>query len=147
MRKIGAFIWYQRLHFNGWIQKWSGHTPLTIVVSKGKMKTPCTFLLPVQHLCHFMFMRATLNQWFLEDCLISAVIWNWKWAKLRNIYYITITSLLSIGHWQSYYRSKGVQTWVVKLMHGQNVEFGHLIPGKFTLLEGNICNFEGKCTI
>ena len=28
MRKIGAFIWYQKLHFNGWIQKWSGHTPL-----------------------------------------------------------------------------------------------------------------------
>ena len=29
MRKIGAFIWYQKLHLNGWIQKWSGHTPLT----------------------------------------------------------------------------------------------------------------------
>ena len=28
MRKIGAFIWYQKLHFNGWFQKWSGHTPL-----------------------------------------------------------------------------------------------------------------------
>ena len=29
----------------------------------------------------------------------------------------------------------------------KNVEFGHLIPGKFSLLDGNICNFEGKCTI
>ena len=29
MRKIGDFIWYQKLHFDGWIQKWSGHTPLT----------------------------------------------------------------------------------------------------------------------
>ena len=28
MRKVGAFIWYQKLHFNGWIQKWSGHIPL-----------------------------------------------------------------------------------------------------------------------
>ena len=32
-------------------------------------------------------------------------------------------------------------------MHGKNVEFGNLIPGKSSLLEGNICNFEGKCTI
>ena len=32
-------------------------------------------------------------------------------------------------------------------MHGKNVEFGNLIPRKFLLLEGNICNFEGKCTI
>ena len=29
MRKIGAFIWYQKLYFNGWIQTWSGHTPLS----------------------------------------------------------------------------------------------------------------------
>ena len=29
MRKIGAFIWYQKLHFDAWIQKWSGHTPLS----------------------------------------------------------------------------------------------------------------------
>ena len=28
MRKIGAFIWYQKLPFDRWIQKWSGHTPL-----------------------------------------------------------------------------------------------------------------------
>ena len=30
MRKIGGFIWYQKLHFNVWIQKWSGHTPVSI---------------------------------------------------------------------------------------------------------------------
>ena len=30
MRKIGAFIWYQNLHFDGWIQKWSRHTPLSV---------------------------------------------------------------------------------------------------------------------
>ena len=29
MRKIRAFIWYQKLHFDGWIHKWSDHnTPL-----------------------------------------------------------------------------------------------------------------------
>ena len=28
MRKIGSFIWCQHLHSDGWIQKWSGHTPL-----------------------------------------------------------------------------------------------------------------------
>ena len=28
-------------------------------------------------------------------------------------------------------------------MHGQNVEFWNLIPGKCSLVEGNICNFEG----
>ena len=28
MRKIGAFIWYQKLHLDGWIHKWSDHTPL-----------------------------------------------------------------------------------------------------------------------
>ena len=32
-------------------------------------------------------------------------------------------------------------------MHGTNVEFGNLISGKCSLLEGNIYNFEGKCTI
>ena len=34
MRKIGASIWYQKLHFNGWIQKWSGHTPLINTLTK-----------------------------------------------------------------------------------------------------------------
>ena len=31
MRKIGVFIWYKKLHFDGWIHKWSDHvhTPLT----------------------------------------------------------------------------------------------------------------------
>ena len=29
MRKIGAFIWYRKLHFDGWIQKCPGHTPLS----------------------------------------------------------------------------------------------------------------------
>ena len=38
MRKIGAFIWYQKLHFDGWIQKWSGHTPLMWL-----KKTPVIF--------------------------------------------------------------------------------------------------------
>ena len=32
-------------------------------------------------------------------------------------------------------------------MHEKNVEFGNLIPGQFSLLEGNICNFDEKCTI
>ena len=34
-----------------------------------------------------------------------------------------------------------------QFMHGKNVEFGNLIPWKCSLLEGNIWNFEGKCTI
>ena len=29
-------------------------------------------------------------------------------------------------------------------MHGKNVEFGNLIPGKYVLLEGNLCYFEWK---
>ena len=28
--KIGAFIWYPKLHFDGWIHKWSDHTPLMV---------------------------------------------------------------------------------------------------------------------
>ena len=35
----------------------------------------------------------------------------------------------------------------VLAMHGKNVEFGNLIPGKYVLLEGNLCNFEGKYII
>ena len=40
MRKIGAFIWYQKLHFDGWIQKWSGHSSLTVWT--------CIYFLPSQ---------------------------------------------------------------------------------------------------
>ena len=35
----------------------------------------------------------------------------------------------------------------VTTMHGKNVEFGHLIPGKYVLLVGNLCYFEGKYLI
>ena len=30
--KNRGFIWYQKLHFNRWIQKWWGHTPLIVTV-------------------------------------------------------------------------------------------------------------------
>ena len=34
MREIGAFIWYQKLPFDRLIQKWSGHTPLSVYITR-----------------------------------------------------------------------------------------------------------------
>ena len=54
MRKIGAFFWYQKLHFDGLIQKWSGHinylylsyfhrTVQTIPAHMRLHTSPCTY--------------------------------------------------------------------------------------------------------
>ena len=60
--KIGAFLWYQKLHFDGWIQTWTGHIPLILTwVPEGHfwelLCLQCWCLLP-----HYSHSQSSLLQ-------------------------------------------------------------------------------------
>ena len=68
-----------------------------------------------------------------------------KYIKLSNFTDYVYTTIKHVASTDMIIHIAMIKNAII--MHGKNVEFGNLIPGKFSLLEANICNFEGKCTI
>ena len=82
MRKIGAFVWYQTLHFDGWIQKWSDHTPLRVFFP---VSNECIYR---EKKCLYIFKYRFIWSLFLDAIIkcylfIHSFWWptNWRAGK------------------------------------------------------------------
>ena len=74
MRNIGAFIWYQKLHFNGWTQKWSGHTPLSCCFGENHVMKACTikcFIIMKHTYQLFCSLLKLLYHYFIFLCITT----------------------------------------------------------------------------